>query len=120
MLRINLFRNGRVMRANKIACVLLAVSGLAAGKAAIAHENDDGWHFLIEPYVMFPNMKGDIGIGVLPPAHVDEGPDDIFSNLQMGVMLYAEAYNSRWAFSSDVLYMYLKSDVAAGAGDCWW
>ena len=72
---------------------------------------DGGWHFLIEPYAMFPNMKGETGIGNLPPVTVDEDPQDIFDNLQMGAMLFLEARNDRWAFSSDVLYMDLEADI---------
>ena len=69
------------------------------------------WQFLVEPYAMFPNMKGETGIGNLPPVHVDEDPQDIFDNLQMGAMLFFEARNERWAFSSDVLYMDLEAEV---------
>jgi len=75
---------------------------------------DNGWHYVIEPYVMFPNMKGTAGVGVLPDASVDEDPSDIFSHLQIGAMLYAEAHNDLWAVSSDLLYMKLKSDVQPG------
>jgi hypothetical protein len=72
---------------------------------------DSGWHFLIEPYAMFPNMQGETGVGDLPPAPVDQDPQDIFEKLQAGAMLYAEAHNDRWAISSDLLYMKLEGDV---------
>ena len=64
---------------------------------------------------MFPNMKGETGIGELPPVHVDEDPQDIFDNLQMGAMLFLEARNDQWAFSSDVLFMDLEADIAPRA-----
>lgn len=77
-----------------------------------AHANPDGgWYYLIEPYILFPNMQGQTGIGSLPPVDVDEDPGDIFENLQFGAMLYAEAHTDRWAFTSDVLYMKLEADV---------
>jgi hypothetical protein len=85
-----------------------------ASTARAQEPPDDGWHFLVEPYVMFPNMKGETGIGDLPPLHVDEDPQDIFDNLQMGAMLFLEARNDSWALSSDVLYMSLESDVTPG------
>jgi hypothetical protein len=69
------------------------------------------WHFLLEPYIMFPNMHGTTGMGGLPNAQVDENPGDIFKNLQFGVMLYAEAVKGFWTVSSDLTYMKLKSDV---------
>ena len=42
------------------------------------------WHFLVEPYLMFPNMNGKTGVGNLPDVSVDANPGDIFSKLQMG------------------------------------
>jgi hypothetical protein len=70
------------------------------------------WHFLLEPYIMFPNMHGTTGLGGLPNAQVDENPGDIFKNLQFGAMLYAEAIKGFWTFSSDLTYMKLQSDVS--------
>jgi len=55
------------------------------------------WHYVVEPYVMFPNMNGTVGVGNLPNADVDENPGDIFSHLQFGAMLYLEAHNDHWA-----------------------
>src|SRR5215510_8819524 len=96
--------------------VRIAMSALLlAAMANSAHAQDSGWHYLVEPYAMFPNMKGNTGIGNLPPAPVDEDPSDIFDNLQMGAMFYAEMHNDTWAFSSDVLYMDLGSDISGGA-----
>lgn len=97
--------------------VRTAMPWLLLAAVARAHAQgapDAGWHYLVEPYAMFPNMKGDTGIGNLPPAHVDEDPSDIFDNLQFGAMLFFEARNEQWAFSSDVLFMDLESDITAG------
>jgi hypothetical protein len=69
------------------------------------------WGFLVEPYLLLPSMKGTLGIGTLPDAEVDAGVGDIFNRLQAGFMLYAEAQNGTWAFSSDLLYMKLKQDA---------
>jgi hypothetical protein len=85
-----------------------------AGNAHAQAGPDAGWQFLIEPYVMFPNMKGETGIGNLPAVHVDQDPQDIFENLQFGAMLYFEARHEQWAFSSDVLYMDLGADFEGG------
>src|SRR4051812_49061610 len=63
------------------------------------------WQFLLEPYMMFPNMHGTTGLGDLPNAQVDETPGDIFKNLQFGAMLYAEAHKGFWTISSDLTYM---------------
>src|ERR1051325_4338681 len=39
-----------------------SAGGLVAGLPAppATHAQDSGWHWLAEPYVMFPNMKGDV------------------------------------------------------------
>lgn len=69
------------------------------------------WQLLLEPYMMFPNMNGTIRLGLLPEADVNENPGDILSNLQIGAMLYGEAYSKRWVISSDFTYMKLSADV---------
>jgi hypothetical protein len=69
------------------------------------------WKFLLEPYFMFANMKGSVGLGTLPFAEVDEEPADIFVNLRFGAMIYFEAYSPRWVYSSDMMYMNLGADV---------
>jgi hypothetical protein len=73
--------------------------------------SNNKWNFLIEPYLMFPSMKGDTGIGNLPDISVDANASDIFKNLSIGTMLYTEAYNQKWAVGSDIIYMNLKQDV---------
>ena len=74
-------------------------------------QTHDRWEFLVEPYLLFPNMKGTVGIGELPDATVDAGIKDILGHLQSGFMIYGEAQNGTWAFSSDFLYMGLKQDA---------
>ena len=75
----------------------------------------NGWNFIIEPYMMLPNMSGETGIGeLLPPVEVDANVSDIFGHLKMGAMLYMEATNDTWAISSDVLYMKLGQDIENG------
>src|SRR5215471_228694 len=71
----------------------ISVSRLSAQDSTALNK----WHFLLEPYAMFPNMHGTAGLGNLPDAEVDEDPGDIFKNLQVGAMLYAEAYKGPWA-----------------------
>ena len=69
------------------------------------------WKFLLEPYFMFANMKGNIGLGTLPYAEIDEEPSDIFVNLKFGAMIYFEVYSPKWAYSSDMMYMNLVADI---------
>jgi hypothetical protein len=78
---------------------------------SIANIADGRWGFLIEPYLMFPNMSGQIGIGNLPIAEVDANPADIFDKLNLGLMLYLEAH--AWEISG--LYR-LTTFLEAGIG----
>ncbi|MEQ1587427.1 MAG: hypothetical protein ABL895_16195 [Cyclobacteriaceae bacterium] len=72
------------------------------------------WSFFVEPYLMFPSMSGDMGLGNLPDVPVDANPGDILSHLQMGAMLHVEARTNKWSIASDVLYMKLKQDATPG------
>ena len=77
-------------------------------------EPENSWHFLAEPYLMFPYMSGETGIGnnlILP---VEASPGDIFSKLQMGAMLYLEAQTDKWAITSDLVYMNLNQEITPG------
>ena len=72
------------------------------------------WHFLAEPYLMFPYMNGETGIGESLVLPVDATAGDIFSKLQMGAMIYLEAKTDKWAVTSDLVYMNLTQDVTPG------
>ncbi|WP_250428234.1 hypothetical protein [Pontibacter ruber] len=76
---------------------------------------EKSWSFLVEPYLMFPSMNGTTGISNLPDVEVDASAKDIFSNLKIGAMLYAEATRYGWTLSSDILYMNLEKDTRTGA-----
>jgi hypothetical protein len=76
---------------------------------------DKKWNFLTDVYLMFPNINGETGIGESLIVPVDANPGDVFSNLQMGAMLYLEAKTSKWAITSDLVYMNLNQDVTKGA-----
>ena len=77
-------------------------------------QTQNRWRFLVEPYLMGPNMKGTVGIGTLPEVDVNASAGDIFSHLKGGFMLYAEAQNGTWALSSDLLYMKVSQDAEPG------
>ena len=75
---------------------------------------DKKWNFLAEPYIMFPYMDGETGIGESLLLPVEANPGDIFSKLQMAAMLYLEAQTDRWAITSDIVYMKLNQEVTPG------
>lgn len=92
-------------------CMCLLVCSFTNAGYAQTSTSDTRWHFLAEPYIMFPYMSGEIGIRRLPSANVDASPVDIFGKLQFAGMLYLEANTNSWAITSDLLYMSLSQDV---------
>ena len=76
-----------------------------------AQNTDSKWNFLIEPYLMFPGMKGETAIRQLQPVEVDADANDVLGKLKFGAMLYAEATNKDWTISSDFIYMDLEQGV---------
>ncbi len=72
------------------------------------------WHFVIEPYLIIPNMNGEIAVRQLPASKVDADAGDIFSKLRMAGMIYLEAGTDKMAFSADVIFMDLKQEVTPG------
>jgi hypothetical protein len=95
-------------------CILIAGY---TGLNVIGQDSSTGkkkWDFLIEPYLMFPNMNGSIGVGNLPDVKVVAIPGDILSKLQIGYMLFAEVSNDKWAVNSDMIYANLTMDVKTG------
>lgn len=72
------------------------------------------WKFLVEPYMMFPNMSGTVGLADLPDASLDASNNAIFEQLKMGFMLNAEASICKWTIGSDLLYMDLAQGVKPG------
>lgn len=72
------------------------------------------WNFLVEPYALFPNMKGTTGVGTLPDAEVDADAGDIFSHFKIGALIYGEIANDKWAITSDLIYMKLAQDATPG------
>ena len=84
-------------------------------------QTSNEWSYVVEPYIMFPNMSGATAIGNLPELNVEVSSDQIFNNLKMGAMLYLEASNEKWNFNSDLLYMDLakgvKSNIVINNGE---
>jgi hypothetical protein len=75
----------------------------------------NGWSYLVEPYLLFPNMSGKVGLADLPEVTVDASTNEIFGHLKMGAMLYAEASNDKWTVGSDIMYMSLAQGVKPGS-----
>ncbi|MDW5290908.1 hypothetical protein [Formosa sp. PL04] len=97
-----------------LACFLFSSLFVAAQDTTVAtsETKSSSWSYLVQPYLMFPNMKGDTQIREnLPSLGIDANTSDIFNNLEMGAMLYLEARNADWAITSDFVYMKLGQDA---------
>jgi hypothetical protein len=90
--------------------ILFSVNLMAQDSNAVAPQKNK-WSFFIEPYMMFPSMKGSVGLADLPDATIDVSSNDIFGHLKMGFMLNAEATTGKWTIGSDLLYMNLAQGV---------
>lgn len=73
--------------------------------------NTQKWKFEVAPYIMFPELSGVTTIRNLPEVEVSANANDIFSNLQLGFMLFFEARKGRFALNSDFLYSDLQQDA---------
>jgi hypothetical protein len=92
--------------------ILFSGNAIAQDSGTVVPEKNK-WTFLIEPYMMFPNMSGTVGLGDLPEATIDASSNDILGQLKMGFMLNVEASTGKWTIGSDLLYMNLAKGVEA-------
>ena len=95
-------------------CTFLLICFSSNLVSAQATTPENSWDFLVEPYLMFPYMDGETGIGNSLLLPVEANPGDIFSKLQMGAMLYLEAQTDKWAITSDLIYMKLNQELTPG------
>jgi opacity protein-like surface antigen len=84
----------------------LALAGLISSPVSMA---SDGWRYEITPYLFMAGMKGDIGVGGLPPVNIDASFSDIADSLEAGFMGMFTARNGPWFLSFDGAYMKLES-----------
>ena len=89
----------------------IALAGLTFSPAGMA---SDGWQYEITPYIFFSGMKGDIGIGGLPPVDIDASFGDIADNLEAGFMGMFTARNGPLLFSFDGSYTKLEGNGPLG------
>jgi len=104
----------RFVFATSVLCLVLVFCTSLCQVSAQDTNSVKKWNFLTDIYLIFPYMKGDIGIGNNITAPVDATPGDIFSKLKFGGMLYLEANTRKWAITSDLIYMSLNQDVTTG------
>jgi len=67
------------------------------------------WNFVVAPYLLFPNMSGEITIQGIP-IDASANAEDIYSNIDLGGMLYFEASTAKWAIILDGYYVDLGAE----------
>ena len=92
----------------KATLVILLISGITVANPFICQaqesENKEGWHFTIAPYIYAPTVSGDVII--------NNNPGKIPSTkLNIGGMLYIEAYSPKWSIASDLMLMDVSTDI---------
>jgi len=104
----------RLFSHKTIFCLLFILINSFYSASAQKEATNKKWNFLAEPYLMFPYMNGETGIGnnlILP---VEANPGDIFNKLQIGAMLFLGAQTDKWAITSDLVYMKLNQEITPG------
>lgn len=82
---------------------------MAPAPAPAATDSDDAWHFAVAPYIWFAGMHGTVGArGYDTSVHASFG--DIFSYLNMGLMVAAEPRYKKFSAPVDFIWMKLSDD----------
>jgi hypothetical protein len=95
------------VRAISLSLLFLAALPFAAHAAEPAPA--DRWNFAVQPYLWLPNLNGSLNYSV--PAggggsvNVDVSNNTILENLNLAMMLTAEARKGRWALVTDFIYL---------------
>ena len=76
----------------------------------LERNNEEGWNFLIAPYLFVPFISGEIGVKDYS-ADFNKGPGELIETLDFAVMLYLEASNPQWALIMDALYLKSGKDI---------
>jgi hypothetical protein len=111
---LHFLQNYKVKNSVTIFTLMFFLSALLPLQSIAQDDQVKRWHYLGELYMMFPNMKGETAVGIVPEVEVDASSGDILGHLKMGAMFYFEATNDDWAISSDLLYMKLGQDATPG------
>lgn len=93
------------MKKSYMTILPFALAGLIASPLSMA---SDDWKYEITPYIFFSGLKGDIGVGGLPPVDIDASFGDIADNLEAGFMGMFTARNGPLMLSFDGAYTKLE------------
>ena len=86
----------------------------STGSAASSHNStaaDDGWHFVVAPYLWLPWTYGTVG-ALGREVHVYADPSQIFSHFRFGLMGLVEADHKRIVLPLDMIWARFGDDKA--------
>jgi hypothetical protein len=69
--------------------VLVYLTWVPVGSAQ-GQDVSDEWQVRVAPYLWGMSIEGQSTIGTFPPVDIDAGFDDIFSNLNLALVLHTE------------------------------
>ncbi len=82
------------MMTGRVSYIVMALSILclpAMTVQTIGATGDD-WQFMIAPYMLFPNIKGEATVGRAGAAPFDVDSGDILDALDLGAMIHGELW----------------------------
>lgn len=95
----------------------LTANNVVADETAQSTASNDDWSFNISPYVWAASLKGSVApFPRAPTADVDVSFKDIFQNLDIAGMVYAEARYQRFAAYTDLVYTSVSADAETPFG----
>ena len=71
---------------------------------------EERWQVGVAPYLWMSGINGSVGQFGLPPVHIDASFTDLLENLDMALMMVAEAKKGRFGIFTDLIY----SDLSVG------
>jgi hypothetical protein len=85
--------------------------GQSAGTSPSTATADDGWHFVVAPYLWIPWTYGTVG-ALDREVHVYATPGEIFSHFRFGLMGLVEADHKRIVLPLDIIWARFGEDKA--------
>ncbi len=91
--------------------LLVLFAAVLSDSARAEEATSDEWVFRAAPYFWATSLEGDVAtISGIPPADVDASFSDIWDNLDMALMGYAEARHGRFGVGADLIYFDPSAD----------
>jgi len=94
---------------------VLSLTTFSNQTASAQTPSDEGWHLEIRPYLWLAGIHGTVG-ALGNEASVHAGFDDIFSNLNIGLMSAVETRYKRIVMPVDFIWLSLSDEKAAPVG----